>query len=225
MSTTRWIASLVRDQPDLYRTIYDWNAYPHRWALSGWLENSAVPAPVIALLESSARGRERLSRHFRTALGLDEMLWDFQPPHRRLALLSTATLERLARFAGAALQAARLARVVAKEQRREITARIGEDAYRFALRRGRVLAGLNALDALTSRNGDLASDIETSGWRALATCVADDPPALRQRLQLKFPAKLVWPDPAGANCSAAAWSLLQPIAQEALSAEELRCFA
>ena len=136
MSTTRWFRSLVRRNPDLYRAIHDWNLYPHRGALPVRLIDAAVPEGVLTLLEKSAAGRARLGRHFRGALNLPTMCWDFQPANLRLALLPAATLARLAMFAGAARLWVRLARVVSRSEQRSLTEAVGSDAYAFALRHG-----------------------------------------------------------------------------------------
>lgn len=226
MSTARWMQSLVKTRPDLYRAIYDWNAYPHRWALPAWLDVISVPAPVVALLEKTTRGRQRLSQSFRRALRLHEELWDFQSPRRRLALLPPATLERLARFAGATVLAPAIARIITRDERRSLTDRIGEDAYLFALRRGRLLTPTPELSAFLQRDGDLHASVEHAGWRLLAACVEDESPALRLRFRLKTPRAVTLP--AGGEAAPhrdAAWALVEPIVRETLSREELRCFA
>ena len=228
MSTAAWFRSLVTSRPDLYRTIYDWNIYPHRWLLPVWIDGGGLPEPVVKLLESSPAGRERLGRHYRQALGLEEMVWDFQAEPRRLALLGARTLDRIARFAGAAVEVHRLARVIAKEDRRVLTEQIGEDAYGFALRRGRLLtpAGAIGTDAAVTAQA-LAAEIIRSGWATLSACLGREPEALRRRLRLKAPRELALfagelPTP---EASAQAWRLLKPITPDVLTTEEARCFA
>ncbi len=224
MSTARWLRSLVTANPDLYRAIYDWNVYPHRWALPAWLDDSA--APVVSLLEKTPRGRQRLGAHYRRTLGLEEMVWDFQTPSRRLALLSAVTLARLAHFAGAALHWPRLARVVTKDDRRAVTDAIGDDAYAFAMRRGRQLAGPDGLDALGLPENSLSADISQTGWQTLLTCLGPEPAALHQRFRLKTPRDLALSTGVSTEeSSARAWTFLQPITQEIFSPEERRCFA
>jgi hypothetical protein len=188
VSTSAWFRSLVTGRPDLYRAIYDWNVYPHRWLLPVWMDGGGLPEPVVKVLESSPAGRERLGRHYRRTLGLEDMVWDFQAEPRRLALLGPPTLERLARFAGAAVEAHRLARFIAKEDRRVLTERIGEDAYGFALRRGRLLtsSGTNGADSVLTAAA-LAAEVLRSGWNTLSACLGREPEALRRRLRLKAP--------------------------------------
>ncbi|MFO1450225.1 MAG: SctK family type III secretion system sorting platform protein [Opitutaceae bacterium] len=226
MSSAGWFQSLVTRRPDLYRAIYDWNVYPHRWLLPVWVEGG-LPEPVVRVLETSAAGRERLGRHYRRSLNLDEMLWDFESESRRLALLGARTLERLVRFAGATVQVHRLARVVAKEERRQLTARIGDDAYGFALRRGRLLAGSGAVPAEgASSTAALADEVMGSGWATLSACLAGEPEALRRRLRLKAPREVtLFSTKVDADASAQAWRMLKPICQDVLTPEENRCFA
>lgn len=226
MNVNRWLQSLVRDRPDLYRAIYDWNAYPHRWILPAWLNDAAVPTAVITQLEKTSAGRERLGRHFRQVYRLEEMIWDFQEPRRRIALLSGPTLARLARFAGAAIHAGRLARVVTKDERRATTERIGEDAYTFALRHGWRLTASDGTGGANDAMGSLVEAVEQSGWRVVATCVQGEAETIRRRLRLKAPpSQPVFQDTAAQPPVKDAWNFLQPIAREALTPEELRCFA
>lgn len=220
----RWLPTLIKHRPDLYRAVYDWNMYPHRWALPAWLEEAGIPTVVVTLLEQSAAGRVRLSAFFRQRLGLSDTFWDFEDPRRRLALLSAESLARLARFAGAVLQADRLAHVITKQQRRDVTARIGEDAYAFALRRARLPSPKNGDSPPRVPDAELAAAVETTGWRALAACMADDPEPLRARFRLKT-SGIDDLFRGGASSPAESWTLIQSIVREALKPEEVRCFA
>ncbi len=225
MSTARWFRSLVTTRPDLYRAIYDWNVYPHRWALPARLEAfaAAVPAPALALLEKTPAGRARLGRHTRRSLGLEEMFWDFESASRRLALLPASALARLAHTAGAALHWPRLARIVAKAERRALTEGIGESAYVFAMRRGRLLVAPAGLVPAEDPAPPLAEAIPVAGWRALAAVLGAEPAALQSRFLLKTPPGLEFSPPE--IDADAAWAFLEPIARETLTAEERRCFA
>lgn len=222
MNTARWIQSLVVTRPDLYRAVYDWNVYPHRWVLPSWLpEGSALPPTAMVLLESTARGRERLGKYFREALGLREMCWDFQDSRRRLALLSASGLERVARFAGAVLHAGRLARVVAREERRTLMGRIGNDAYEFGLRRGRYF-GPSGVDAPAS--GALADDVENDGWAILGACLGGEAASVQARFRLKVPPAIALAnEDAAADGVERAWRFVEPVAREALTQEEVAC--
>lgn len=221
----RWFQTLVKHRPELYRSIYDWNMYPHRWALPAALAGRADGA-VIGILETSPSGRQRLSGYFRAALDLPECWWDFQESRRRLALLAPSSLARLAAFSGATLHASRLARIVARSERNAFTNRLGEDAYAFALRRGRLMPPPEALRPLAADTDDLAGDVQRAGWRLLGCCLREEPAAVRDRFRLKAPAEHgVFEAAAPAATPENSWAFLQPIARAALNAPELRCLA
>lgn len=228
MTPALWIKSLVVARPDLYRAIYDWNLYPHRWMPAERL-GASFPAPVLAALEASTEGRARLGAHYRRVHQLDETLWDLIAPRRRLALLGSTTLERLARFAGAVRLAPRLARVIEREQRRELTARIGEEAYGYALRRASLLPGPGPLMTDRAPGTPLPSALLPCGWSVLWDCVALEPEALRRRFLLKLPAGAGIPPLDGAvpneQARDQAWELVSALAGELLSREESQCFA
>jgi hypothetical protein len=226
MTSAVWIKEIVVGRPDLYRSIYDWNLYPHRWIPADRLGQSPAPA-VLAALERSSEGRSRLGAHFRRVHGLEEMLWDFAAPRRRLALLGGVALERLARFAGAVRLAPRLARVIEKEQRRELTSRIGEEAYGYALRRASLLPGPGPVAPEVTIPSPLASALLPCGWSLLWDCVALEPEALRRRFLLKIPHGVA----VGAGAVVTeevrdrAWDLIAFLTGEVLSREEKQCFA
>jgi hypothetical protein len=228
MTAAVWIKGLVVARPDLYRAIYDWNLYPHRWIPADRL-GSVFPAPILAALETSVEGRARLGAHFRQVHRLEETLWDLITPRRRLALLGSAALDRLARFAGAVSLAPRLARVIEREQRRELTARIGEEAYGYALRRASSLPGPGPLDPDAALGTPLPSAVLPCGWNILWDCVALEPEALRRRFLLKVPTGAGIRSPDGAAPTEPtrdrAWELVSTLAGELLSQEERQCFA
>ena len=222
MSLVAWIQSLVRERPDLYRTIYDWNCYPHRWVAADRLPAPAAPTPVISLLEQTPAGRARLSRHFRQQLALMEDFWDFRDARRRLALLSPTSLRQLARTVGAAMHAPRLARIIAKEQRRVVTERLGAAAYGFALRHG--LAHAESTSPIAAPFDAWLEQVEQDGWISVRSVLQHEPTPVTQRLRLKFPANL--PCEATALQPAdTAWSRLQPALAASLTPEELQCLA
>lgn len=226
MSTARWVRSLAQGNPELYRQIYDWNTYPHRWALPAWLEGTTAPAPLVGLLETSPRGRTRLSRHYCSALGLTDTFWDFESPRRRLALLPASALARLAQFAGAALHWSGLSRIVTKQGHQEVATTIGHDAYAFALRRGRLLTTGAGLE--TSSHPVIGPDarLPQTGWQLITASLAEEPAVLMPRFRLKAPRDLKLENPGPTQpAPAQAWTLLQPIIADTLTPEERRCFA
>jgi hypothetical protein len=223
MSAPVWLGRLLRGNPELYRQIYDWNLYPHRWARPEWLATAPGLEPgVIQALERTERGRARLSRHGRAALGLTDTFWDFEPRPRRLALLPATTLERLARFAGAVWHWQGLSRMVSQRDHRAVTDRIGTDAHAFALRRGRALLGPAGLPVRTGPVKTDSDQLTTAGWILIASFLGAEPDPVLARARLKFPREL---PPGEAAPAPQAWALLQPILQETLPASDRPCFA
>lgn len=223
MSAPVWLGRLLRGNPELYRQIYDWNLYPHRWARPEWLATTQGGDPaIIQLLERTERGRERLGRHVRAVLGLTDTFWDFEPLPRRLALLPATSLERLAKFAGAVWHWQSLTRMVSQRDHRAVTARIGSEAHAFALRRGRALSGPAALPVPTGPVKPDSDQIPTAGWTLIASCLGAEPVPVLTRARFKFPRELTVGEAAPATH---AWALLQPILQETLPDSDRTCFA
>lgn len=223
MSTPVWFGRLLRGNPELYRQIYDWNLYPHRWARPEWLATVPGADPALfPVLERTGRSRDRLGRHLRAALGLTETFWDLEPQPRRIALLPAATLEQLARFAGAAWHWSSLTRMVSQRDHRAVTARIGVDAHAFALRRGRALLGPAGLPAPATPAAPDSDQVPAAGWTLIASCLGAEPAPVLARARLKFPRDVAVGDPVPAT---QAWNLLQPILHETLPASDRPCFA
>lgn len=93
--------------------------------------------------ESSLENESGIGEGNATASGF----WDFSEPSRRLALLSSDALSRLGRSVAAAVLGHQIATVVEKRSRMALQAAMGEDLYRFAVLRGRFMAGSLADDA------------------------------------------------------------------------------
>lgn len=225
MSTQPWLRALIQSNPGLYRAIYDWNLYPHRWALPERLEPDRLPESIIAVLEKSPRGRKRLSSHHRANLNLQKTFWDFELPRRRIALLPAASLARLASFAGAAWNAPTLARTVTQKAYLDLVAVIGADAYAYALHRGRSLVAAAGLLLPTVRESPAAT-VTHSGWSILATVLYGEDPALIKRFRLKTPVAVSLKSVERSELSTfQAWTFLQPIMADQLPLEDNRCFA
>lgn len=184
MSARGWSKTTVNTRPDLFRAVYDWNHYPHRWARQDRLADAALPLPVVQLLERTPAGRERLSRHFCSSLGLVGGFWSFEEPWRRLVLLSAGTLQLLARRIGAGWHASRIARVVTRLERQQVIAAIGEPTYAQLLRQRTADARPTWLPPVTS---SLVQDLESTGWSTLARALGHWPDDGWRRFLLKVP--------------------------------------
>lgn len=222
-----WYAAQSKANPDLFRVIFDFNRRPQHWVHSSVIEG--LPhAPVVQALATCVHGAGHLSAWLLQELSLleHEPCWDFEDPRRRLALLSPATLARLARHCGAALAWPRIASVIGRAEIQELKAALGEDAHAFALRRGRMIVPEN--EAVLPEAGDsLTAHALHSGWRLILTAIDDESAAVRRRMELKLP-----PDLPAMNLGTVAlelrdraWQRIRRISPQVLTEGELKCFA
>lgn len=227
MST--WYAQQAKQNPDLFRVIFDFNRRPQHWVHPEVL--STLPhANIVQALSTTNRGSSHVATWLTRELKLDaaEVCWDFEEPRRRLALLNAGTLRKLACYAGAASCWPRIATTISRDELREIKTAIGEEAHVFALRRGRMI--MPEQEALApSKDQSLADQVLDQGWRMVAAAALDEHPAVQQRFTLKLPPAVAQ---SLANQSAAAldvrtkaWQRLRKISPEVLTEGETKCFA
>jgi hypothetical protein len=227
-TTTGWYAEQSKLNPDLFRVIFDFNRRPQFWVHPSVLA-SLPHAPVVTALATSHYGARHLSIWLAQQLGLNaaEDCWDFQEPRRRLILLSHTTLERLARFCGAALHWPRIASVIGRSDIQELKGTLGEDAHSFAMRRGRMVIQEDEAAKAGSSTASLATRCLQAGWELVITALANDPESLRQRLKLKLPSgDLATPvGDVSPETRERAWQHIRKIGPDVFSEGELKCFA
>lgn len=222
-----WYAEQSRSNPDLFRVIFDYNRRPQHWVHGSVLE--AIPhLPVVKALAASRHGSGHLAAWLLQELKLLDHTpcWDFEDPRRRLHLLSSETLARLARFCGAALTWPKITSIISKAELQEVKAGLGEDAHAFALRRGRmVVAEKDTL--LPDRSQPLVDHAIQVGWALVQTAALDDNPALKRRFELKLPPGKAQPVAQGFNAEQreSAWLRVRKITPEVLTEGEQKCFA
>lgn len=226
------VRALAERQDDLLARFHQFNFRPAEYADSSWFTDAAAQ-PVLAALLSSPRGARRLSERLLNAhsvplAGASALL---NPAHR-LALFDTEFLQRLMRYAGAALQADRIAHIIEAPKVRALRLLIGEEVVYFALRRAPFLfkpaPELIARRPLTGGEPEaLARDIETAGQDCLEVCLARAPAGLTQRLAFKFPVAREWrfaPEISPVT-SDKAWNLLRLIATKELASNFALCLS
>jgi hypothetical protein len=132
------------------------------------------------------RGQRRLSEALRRWVKLNANgYYDFQPLHRRFALLECSTLERLLAFTGAALLSPRLTRIVRRDELCAARQSLGTELFDFATKRARFLA---TDGSATMSSGTVTMEaVRQSGWTQLEHCLAGESPELIRRFQLKLP--------------------------------------
>ena len=158
-------------------------AYIHPERRAGWMDEG-----LWSRLVACETGRRELSGMVFRRLDLDSPgFFDFAPLRRRFALLQRETLTVLARYSGAAFASQRITRVIDGNRVVKLKEELGEDIYRFAVKRAPFLVSESLCQG---PDDDEDGGVEELGWRCLARCHAGDPPELIERLRLKFPLTL-----------------------------------
>lgn len=114
--------------------------------------SSEAAANLSPALRAALARHPRLARSAFGAKPAPAPWRDFASPRERLALMPSEDLRRLALMTSAAVHGERLSKVVMRDDVLRIRAALGADLYRWALVRGRFLAGSLAADlgALTA---------------------------------------------------------------------------
>lgn len=222
-----WYASQAKMNPDLFRVIFDFNRRPQHW-LHPEVVAGLPQANVVRVLSQSTHGQSQLSSWLLRTLQLDdcEGVWDFEVIPRRLALLSPASLERLARFTGAALCWPRISAIIGKHQIQELKANLGEETHAFALRRARMI--IPEAETMTAQDDiSLTDQVHSLGWDVLISAINDGAEGLRRRLLLKMPLKMQCKvtTPLPPDQREKAWRRVRQINREVLTLGEMKCFA
>lgn len=227
-TATGWYVEQSKVNPDLFRVIFDFNRRPQYWVHPTVLA-SLPHASVVTALATARCGAGHLSAWLAQQLGLKptDDCWDFQEPRRRLFLLSSVTLERLARFCGAALHWPHIAAVIGRTDSSNLKSAIGEDAHHFAMRRGRMVVPEAETVGGASPPAGLASRCLQAGWDMIATALAQDPDGLRLKLKLKLAAvdPLMPTGDVAPEIRERAWQRIRRIGPDVFSEGELKCFA
>ncbi len=195
-------------------------------AFLGAMHCSRRPAALADLLDSLPRRCWRVEARLAHLDPLGEPWFvDFTEPRRRLALLPSEALERLALFVGAALRSAWLAGLVQRDQVLAARQALGEEAYLFGLKRARFLLG----DLPSAGQECCADEAVATGWRTLLDCFLCEPKSLLDRLRLKLPVGL---EPRVALASAdvlrsrdTAWRMASKILLKEAGPQWLPCFS
>lgn len=181
---------LIRERHPMVPLIFEFNLAPSAWVHESWIPVPLKP-PRFEKLKRSAGARRRLSRLILREHGLEgDFCFDFREERKRLALLDGVTLERLALFTGIALNAHRIAKTIDRASVLQLKKSIGDDGYRFALKKVPFLLNSIPRPGAGGGPGDPAGFREFAlacGRTALEECLAGASPALRKRFAMKFP--------------------------------------
>lgn len=119
------------------------------------------------------------------------LFWDFADETKRLALLDTQSLKKLARILGVSLYAEEISHTLAKSSVLELQNTLGKELYLYALERGKFrLHGLKELFKHTEPSLSLMDKIIQDGEKMLALCSLSWQEELKQITAQKLQAEL-----------------------------------
>ncbi|MDE0365548.1 MAG: SctK family type III secretion system sorting platform protein [Gammaproteobacteria bacterium] len=166
---------------------------PAQYMDASWWRPQWLPAALFERLRQNRRSQRHLSNFLVSHLGLgDDPLSGWEPARFKLAATPVQRLDRLVTLAGITLLSTAIAGVLRSRDRNRVTAQIGEQDYRFAVRRGRFLLqqsklAQSALDVGAPLPDPVDRESRRLGMASLATALQNAPASLVRRTQLKFP--------------------------------------
>ena len=171
---------------DLFPLVYAFNFRPSQYIHPSWVEKLGLTALWPALSNCDRLG-QRLSAYILAQTGLGESAeLDFAPSWRRIALIDGPTLRKSVRFMGITVYWKEISKVIDRERRSALTASIGDDAYRFALQRAKLLCPPEHIASESlSEASDCAAQLDRKGAELLALCLCDQPDGIRRRAGLE----------------------------------------
>ncbi|MEM7475300.1 MAG: SctK family type III secretion system sorting platform protein [Planctomycetota bacterium] len=185
---------MLQNNPGLFRRIVAFNYRTAFYLHTSRVTQIACHRTYHQLLKSE-RGAKQLSRMICNAWALDPVgFWEFETTISRIGLFDFSQIEHLTKLVGATLFRQPLAHVIARDHLQEIRTAIGDDCYRFAVKRSPFLIPKlpeNVLQLLTKAIDETTSfiqQIQNVGWEVLSQTLKDAPRAMTSRLNLKLPA-------------------------------------
>jgi hypothetical protein len=143
---------------------------------------------VQGVIARTRRGWDALNDHLLGQLNLDrELVLPPLLPRQQLLYAPAEKIRQLAKFAGAAICADEIRHTILKKEREALLRVVGDEIYRFALRKAVFFHPKNIRhDLFPGRDKSLPVRVMITGKFCIATCLCDLPEALLTRFQLKF---------------------------------------
>ncbi|MDR2677566.1 MAG: Yop proteins translocation protein K [Puniceicoccales bacterium] len=173
--------------------LYEPLRYLHPLRLQRWVPGVEIQGSIVR----TRRGWDELNGYLLGQLDLDREI--ILPPllqRQQLLYAPAETIRRLAKFAGTAVYADEIRRTILRKERDELLRVIGEEVYRFALRKAIFFQPKNIRrESFPSRDKPLPVRVMVAGKFCVAVCLCDLPEALLTRFQLKFRPSENWAFP------------------------------
>jgi len=188
-SNPAFLREILRTTPDLFGRILQFNFQPARY-LHHERVRSFMDGGLFQRLLSYPCGERHLSERIAAHWKLDSAgFFDFQEPRRRLALLSSESLDRLFRLCALALAGPAISREIRRDEVRAFRQTFSEEDYQFAVKRSGLLIGTlpTELSRSPSAGETLVQHVQGHRRRLIGCCIAEESPSFTSRLLLKLP--------------------------------------
>lgn len=169
-------------------SIWEFNYKPDRYIHKSWL--ATVPnGQLVEKLRNSKRDTSQLSQYLLGQLGFNgEFYFDFSGnPLAHVALLPSASLEKLVKAIGVTYNYQEISQVISKPEVDLLKKSLGNDIYNFAFQHSPIIAKKKLSKLAYSDSTKLHEKIISTGIFCLHSAFRHQPPALRKRLLIKLP--------------------------------------
>ncbi|MBF0103122.1 MAG: SctK family type III secretion system sorting platform protein [Desulfobacterales bacterium] len=178
----------LKQQDELWPLIIQFNLQPvtyiHKNKISIFLKE-----PLFQTIAQNQRGKKHLSNIILSALKLQNSFdFDFSAKEKRFALLDGETLFKLTFYTGAALSASLISKIIERKALLNLKKAIGEDMYRFALKKAPFLIKQSHHFGLEQwETEDFKSQLFERGLKCFSAIFMNVPESTTKRIALKFP--------------------------------------
>ncbi|MDR2341212.1 MAG: Yop proteins translocation protein K [Puniceicoccales bacterium] len=164
--------------------LYEPLRYLHPLRLRQWVADTEAQKAIM----QTQCGWDALNGYLLGQLNLaSEIVLPPLLPRQQLLYAPAETIRRLAKFAGAAIWSDEIRRTILKKEREALIHVIGNEIYRFSLRKALFFQPKNIRrDQIPGLDKPLPVRLMIAGKFCVATCLCDLPEALLMRFQLKF---------------------------------------
>ena len=178
-------------QTNLPNLIIDFNLFPVRYIHSSWLKKDKH-ASLIGELQLDPVAQFSLSAYLLRKFNLSHAFdYDFSRIEKRVAFASAEEIDHLIFYIGVVMNEEAIRSVLRREERLILKQLLGEDAYRFAVKKAQYISRRSGSGPSILIDWDhperFKSYLYASGQAILNTAFSDASDAFNQRLKLKMP--------------------------------------
>lgn len=227
MNATTFITSAIERDDDLFAQIYGFNQLISKYVEQSHIAQFPDLAKYWNSLKKINRIQKKLSDFLLKYFKLEnKSFYRFEDPRLRIALLDSKTLNNLLLYAGAVLYSERMSKIILKKDLLFLKESIGEDIYFFTTKKASLLTGFAPKVNLSTETAIDKKALFEGGKECLQMCLAQEEPALTDRLILKFPQNITWNfnSPVSEEQKTKAWNFLYKILIKEVNSEVKRCF-